>query len=219
MIVKYFQKIKWDVLARIKPNYFIYSGIKDGDENKYINSGREDVLKLIINDDILKSKIDFGSASVLEIGCGNGRMTQFIAQNFKKVYAADISPHMIDLARERLKNLNNIEFFVVDGNQLPIKNNTADLIFSYIVFQHFPSKIMIEENLKEVKRVLSNGGVAKIQFRGKVSSGGIFRMFKWYYGVFFSEDELSNILIKNSLKPIKIYKANEKELWAVFEKT
>lgn len=215
---KFFQKIKWDILARIRPNYFIYSGIKNDDENKYINSGCEDVQRLIIDDDILKSKIDFNNASVLEIGCGNGRMSQFIGKNFKKVYAVDISPRMISLARQRLASFGNIEFLVTDGGKLPIQNNAADFVFSYIVFQHFPNIRMIEENLKEVKRVLKNDGIAKIQFRGKVSTGGLFRIFKWYYGVFFSEEELSDILIKNNLKPLKIYKTNEKELWAIFEK-
>jgi len=218
MIVKYFQKIKWDILARIRPNYFIYSQIKNNDENKYRNSGREDVRRLIIDDDILKSKMDFSRASVVEIGCGNGRMTQSIAKNFKKVYAVDISSRMIDLARQRLAGLGNIEFLVSDGSKLPVQNDIADLVFSYIVFQHFPGVKMIEENLKEVKRILKNDGTAKIQFRGRVSSGGIFRIFKWYYGVFFSEDELNNILVKNGLRPLKFYKTGEKELWAIFEK-
>lgn len=217
-LVERFQKMKWNVLAKINPNYFVYSGIKDGDENKYINSGREDVQRLIISDDILKSKIDFSDASVLEIGCGNGRMTRFIAQHFKKVYAVDISSRMIDLARQRLAGLGNIEFLITNGNKLPVQNDSADLVFSYIVFQHFPTKTMVEENLREIRRIQKNNGIAKIQFRGKISSGGIFRAFKYYYGVFFSEDELGNVLIKNGLKPIKIYKANEKELWAIFEK-
>ncbi|MBI2635367.1 MAG: class I SAM-dependent methyltransferase [Parcubacteria group bacterium] len=218
MIAKYFQKIKWDILARIKPNYFIYSGIKNNDEDGYIKSGREDVQRLIICDDILKSKMNFSGALAVEIGCGNGRMTQFIAENFKKVYAVDISPRMIDLARQRLTSFNNIEFLVTGGGKLPIQNNAVDFVFSYIVFQHFPSIGMVEENLKEIKRVLRNGGIAKIQFRGRVSTGGIFRIFKWYYGVFFSENELSDVLIKNGLKPLKIYKTNEKELWAIFGK-
>ncbi len=215
---KYFQKIKWDILARIRPNYFIYSQIKNNDENKYADSGYEDVQKLIINDDILKPRMDFVNASVVEIGCGNGRMTQSIAKNFKKVYAIDISSRMIDLARQRLAGLGNIEFLVSDGSKLPVQNDIADLVFSYIVFQHFPGVKMIEENLKEIKRILKNDGTAKIQFRGKVSSGGIFRAFKWYYGVFFSEKELGDVLTKLGLKPIKIYKTNEKELWAIFEK-
>ncbi|MFH1393062.1 MAG: class I SAM-dependent methyltransferase [Patescibacteria group bacterium] len=216
--IKYFQKIKWDILAKIRPNYFIYSGIKNNDENKYVNSGREDVQRLIIDDGILKSKINFNDSSALEIGCGNGRMTQFISKNFKKVYAVDISSRMINLARQRLANFNNIEFLVSDGSELPVQDNIADFVFSYIVFQHFPSKTMIERNLREIKRVLKSNGIAKIQFRGKISSGGTFRIFKWYYGVFFSEKELNDILEKNRLKPIKIYKTNEKELWAIFEK-
>ncbi|KKS44913.1 hypothetical protein A2567_02015 [Candidatus Azambacteria bacterium RIFOXYD1_FULL_42_11] len=213
-----FQKIKWDILAKINPNYFIYSRIKDNDENKYADSGREDVQELIINDDILKSKMNFSDACTAEIGCGNGRMTRFIAESFKKVYALDISSRMINLAWERLKNFNNIEFFVTNGNRLRVQDNTVDLVFSYIVFQHFPTRSMIEDNLREIRRILKNNGIAKIQFRGKVSSGGIFRIFKYYYGVFFSENELSDVLIKNGFKPLKIYKTNEKELWAIFEK-
>ncbi|HEY4480973.1 MAG: Methyltransferase family protein [Parcubacteria group bacterium GW2011_GWC1_43_61] len=215
---KYFQKIKWDVLARIKPNYFIYSDIKNNDESKYINSGREDVQRLIINDDILKSKINFSNSSILEIGCGNGRMSQFLSENFKKVYAVDISPRMIGLARQRLESFENIEFLTTNGSKLPIQNNAVDFVFSYIVFQHFPNLWMVERNLREIKRVLKDDGIAKIQFRGKISSGGIFRMFKWYYGVFFSEKELNNILVRNELRPLKIYKGNEKELWAIFGK-
>jgi len=215
---KYFQKIKWDVLARIKPNYFIYSGIKNNDENRYLNSGREDVQRLIIDDDILKSKINFSNSSVLEIGCGNGRMSQFLGENFKKVYAVDISPRMIDLARRKLASFENIEFLVTDGSQLPIQNNIADFVFSYIVFQHFPNIGMIEGNLGEIKRVLKDDGIAKAQFRGKVSTGGLLRAFKWYYGVFFSEKELRDILARNGLRPLKIYKGNEKELWAIFGK-
>ena len=33
--------------------------------------------------------------NVLEYGCGNGRMTEFIAQDYKVVYAVDISAEMI----------------------------------------------------------------------------------------------------------------------------
>ncbi len=154
----------------------------------------------------------------MEIGSGNGRMTQFISNNFKKVYAIDISPHMINLAKRRLANFDNIEFLITNGGRLPVQNGVADLVFSYIVFQHFPNVRMVEENLKEIKRILKNDGIAKIQFRGRISSGGVFRMFKWYYGVFFSEKELGDILKRNGLEPIKIYKESEKELWAIFEK-
>jgi hypothetical protein len=77
---------------------------------------------------------------------------------------------------------------------------------------------MVENNLKEIKRVLRNGGIAKIQFRCIRSHGKIFRFFYWYYGIDFNKNELNNMILKLGLLPIKYFYTNKKELWVIFKK-
>ena len=40
------------------------------------------------------------------------------------------------------------------------------ICFSFIVFQHMPNKKVVGKNFEEIKRVLKNNGIAKIQVRG-----------------------------------------------------
>jgi len=216
--IKFFQKIKWDILARINPDYYINSKLAEKDGNKYKESGRDDVHKFILQDDLLKSMIDFREATVLEIGCGNGRMTEFLAGIFKNVYVVDISSRMIELAESRLAHLKNINFFVGDGLHCAVPGNAVDLVFSYIVFQHFPTMGMVLENMGEVKRVLKPGGLAKIQFRGKPAFGGVFRIFKWYYGVYLTKEKVLDLARKLDLQILSISGEKTKEMWVIFKR-
>lgn len=51
--------------------------------------------------------------TVLEFGCGNGRVTQFLSPLFEKIIAVDISEGMVQLLEER--KLPNVEAYVWDG--------------------------------------------------------------------------------------------------------
>ena len=55
---------------------------------------------------------------VLELGAGTGRATRFLARAAARVFACDLSPELIALARERLGGLGNVRLFVADMRQL-----------------------------------------------------------------------------------------------------
>ncbi|MBU1102261.1 class I SAM-dependent methyltransferase [Patescibacteria group bacterium] len=213
-LIGYFQKIKWEILSRLNPNHYIFSVEKTNDAEFYRNSGQKDFKRLILEDPALKES--FGG-TILEIGCGNGRMTEFLPQVFENIYAVDISLGMIGLAKKRLTNP-KIHLSVCDGDSFKLEAGTVDLVFSYIVFQHFPTRDMVENNLSEAGRVLKSGGLAKIQFRGRPSSGGKMRFLKWYYGVHFQKSEIEKIAQKAGLKLVSVLGEGEKEMWCLFRK-
>jgi len=98
---------------------------------------------------------------ILEIGCGIGRMTEFIANRGQLVIAADISAEFLKDAKKRLDviGIDNVIYKELDGCSLAgIEDNTVDLAFEYIVFQHIGSFDIIESYLKEIGRVLKSGG-------------------------------------------------------------
>lgn len=212
------QRAKWDRLAQSKPWYYIWSSLPEHDEEQYRRAGREDVERYITNDPVLTDAVALSEANVLEVGCGNGRMSEFLAPQVKHLYAIDISPTMIALAKERLATLPNATFLTGSGSKYPVADASVDIVFSYIVFQHFPTHQMIADNLAEVMRVLRDGGVAKIQVRGIPASGGWLRFVKWYYGVSVTRTQLAEILGTLGAKPIAWSGEGTKELWVTFLK-
>lgn len=52
---------------------------------------------------------------LLDLGCGNGRQTRFLAQHFNKVIGVDVSPSAIHLAQSETSEGSNVEYRVFDG--------------------------------------------------------------------------------------------------------
>ena len=219
-LLRYFQKIKWEILAKLNPSYYVFSDkLISEDEIKYRESGKNDFQKFILKDEELKKFLENSqSKNCLEFGCGNGRMTEFLAKIFAKVYAVDISEGMIKSAQKRLRDIKNITYIRDSKEKISLSNNSIDFVFSYIVLQHFPNKKMIKERLKEFHRIMKDDAIAKIQIRGCSAYGGIFRYFKWYYGVFFLKEEIFNILRELGFKVIKSEGENNKLFWILIQK-
>jgi len=98
--------------------------------------------------------------SCLEIGCGAGRISRALMQCFGAVYAIDISPDMVDLARS---NVPGPTYLLSDGRTLPLPNNSVTAVFSCQVFQHFDSRDIALAYFQEIYRVLRADGTCMIQ--------------------------------------------------------
>jgi SAM-dependent methyltransferase len=95
--------------------------------------------------------------TILELGCGAGRITNRLSTDFDQVIAVDVSDDMLAYAKKRIHN-NNVEYVVYDGNKLPVDASSVDAVFSCHVFQHFPNNISQKEMFNEVYRILKPGG-------------------------------------------------------------
>lgn len=208
-------KNKWNKLATENARYYVLTDMGEKiTEEEFRRAGEKDFKELIAEDELLKKNLgNFKDKTALEIGCGIGRITDFIAQNFKKVFAIDISEEMVAMGKERLKNHKNIEFIANDGRKYPVKDSSVDLVFSYIVFQHMPNKKVVEENIKEIKRVLKDAGIAKIQLRGLPTS-----KLNWFYGPSFTKNETEKMLTHLGLNLIKTEGENQRYFWIWFSK-
>lgn len=95
--------------------------------------------------------------TVLEIGCGAGRITQMLVHAFDRVIAVDISPDMIAYAKTRVPD-ELISWRVGNGDSLPCAGALVDAVFSCQVFQHFPDNAAQLAMFGEIARVLKPGG-------------------------------------------------------------
>jgi SAM-dependent methyltransferase len=64
---------------------------------------------------------------VLEVGCGSGRATAFLARAAAAVTAFDLSPEMLGAARRRLAGVANVRLFAADVRGLRLRA-TFDLV-------------------------------------------------------------------------------------------
>jgi len=78
--------------------------------------------------------------TVLEIGTGTGELTIEIARYCTKVFAADVSPTMLQFARQKARDrdVNNVEFH--DGGFLTYMHagEPLDIIISQLALHHLP---------------------------------------------------------------------------------
>ena len=102
--------------------------------------------------------------TVLEIGCGLGRMTRVLAARAEDVIALDISDEMLRRACELNPDLGNVQWKLGDGVSLAgIADASVDACVSVVVFQHLPDPAFALRYVREVGRVSLPGAWAAIQ--------------------------------------------------------
>ena len=100
--------------------------------------------------------------SVVELGCGAGRITNLLVNDFARVEACDISEEMLAYARERLTQP-AIRFHQSRGAEIPLEGGAVTAAFSTYVFQHFDSLDAGRALFAELARVLAPGGTLFVQ--------------------------------------------------------
>ena len=104
-----------------------------------------------------------GCKKVLDIGCGTGHPSLYIAKNVGSIIGIDKSERMIEIAKNRLRRsgTDNIIYEVGDAENLEFSNGSFDAIILCGSLATLSDK---KKALQEIKRVLKkNGKVACIE--------------------------------------------------------
>lgn len=100
---------------------------------------------------------------VLDIGCGRGDITMFLAKNAKECIGIDYSKDAIEIANSTKKIYpKNIQekskFYVMDAKKMNFPDSYFDVVVSIDVLEHL-YKEEAEISMKEISRVLRKNGV------------------------------------------------------------
>jgi trans-aconitate 2-methyltransferase len=166
------------------------------------------------------AKIDFrGDERVLDIGCGDGKITAEIATYLPNgsILGIDISEEMIKFAQSKIlmSSFSNLKFHSVDATKLNFEDE-FDIIVSFSCLHWIKDHIPI---LKGIKRSLKTSGRVFLEFGGKrgtinpikiainevISNIQWSEYFKGFEGLnsgkrFYSSDEYKDMLTSVGLK-------------------
>lgn len=140
MLKEYFNKVKqakfkscWELIDKEYPE------VKD----KYA------LMYDLVNESIEYLESRYDKIIILDAGCGHSTMTGYKS-------TAKLTFIGIDISQDNIKNNKDIDFgFVSDLNQIPLENNSVDIIVSAMVFEHLQNP---EIAFKELNRIMKTEG-------------------------------------------------------------
>ena len=138
---------------------------------KFFRKSMRERFKLSIND-LLNENIH----NILDVGCGSGRYTNYLAQNNKKVVGIDFADKMIEFAKKnaKLKNLNNVDFLCVSLEDYKFDTSFDGVVcmgfFDYVKDSHFA----VEKILKSEPKIFIGS------FPKRYNILNFIRVFRYY---------------------------------------
>jgi ubiquinone/menaquinone biosynthesis C-methylase UbiE len=102
-----------------------------------------------------RSPLHVADARVLELGCGTGKNSEWLAARARTLVALDFSPGMLDVARRRVRS-ERVRFVEHDiTHRWPVEPPSIDLVVGNLVLEHVRDLGPI---YAEAARVLRAGG-------------------------------------------------------------
>lgn len=140
-----------------------------------INEGVVREILAMLNEDVKNKRI-------LEVGAGSGSDVIALAKKGAVCVALDFSKDALNVCRKLAKQENvKVETILADCRQIPIKDDSFDLVFSVGLIEHFEDPIPV---IKEQLRVLKKGGFLIIDVPQKYNLYTIVKRVRMKLGIF-----------------------------------
>jgi len=106
-----------------------------------------------------------GYQKILDLGCGTGKHSIFLASEGFQVYATDLSETGVEIARKKADSLgfDNINFRQHDMKEIPFMDDFFDAVICIWTIYH-GTLADIEQTLNEIFRVLRSDGTVITDF-------------------------------------------------------
>ncbi|MDV2481846.1 class I SAM-dependent methyltransferase [Methanoculleus sp. Wushi-C6] len=136
--------------------------------------------------------------SVLDYGCGVGRWTLWFAPQVQRVVGVDLSPKMVEAARQAAEQagIRNVEHRAVEGMPLPFEDGAFDLVNAVWVLRYITDDGELVRTVQEICRVVRPGGHVTFiemiadrerefkEHEGEFTGAAVYRQLEQYRSLF-----------------------------------
>jgi SAM-dependent methyltransferase len=170
---------EWEALARREPYFTLLTNTSNSVPTAaFFDTGEADISRLLAAIASLLSR-DIPLTSVLDFGCGAGRLTLPLARRATRVVACDLSPTMLLHARQNAERagLHNISFLLAE-ELAGLAPAMFDFVCSLLVLQYVP----ITDGYTVIARLvalLAPGGVAALHLTVQRPGSGVRRLVRF----------------------------------------
>jgi SAM-dependent methyltransferase len=158
----------WQAWAETDPYFgvltdpkFLAANLNDASLIEFFDSGQRHVEHIY---SVISASIrpDFHPDRVLDYGCGVGRLVVPFARRSQTVIGVDVSPAMLEEARENCKKFGAVSARLLHVDEMDsLAPSSFDLVHSFIVFQHIPVA-RGERILRKLIDLIVEGGIGAI---------------------------------------------------------
>ena len=164
------------------------AGLWDSGERVPAESHNTLYLELLSAYEVAKNLIEGGT--VLDIGCGAGYGSDRLARPGRMVIGIDYEPAVARAAAERYRR-SGLSFACMDGAQLAIRRQSADLICAFQVIEHLRNQVQF---VRDMAATLRPSGVVILSTPNALVHRGPRNPFHLHE---FTPDELHALLAKH----------------------
>ena len=115
-------------------------------------------------------------STILDAGCGFGRLFDCYQSYGSKFYLVDYSQTLLDQAKDSLTDTSKIEFIKSTIQEMPLNNGSVDTIISIRTLHHILNPDVF---FNEIHRILKDDGIFIFNIPNKRH---VLNIFRWFIG-------------------------------------
>jgi ubiquinone/menaquinone biosynthesis C-methylase UbiE len=176
----------WEELGRVDPLWAVLTTPEHRhgrwDPSAFLASGQREVAAIMTAADQLG--LPGRRDTVLDFGCGVGRLARAFRSYFASYTGVDISEPMLLKAREWHREYTSCSFVLNTTADLSLfGSGSFDLVHSKYVLQHLPSQRLVVTYVEELLRVLGPSGLLVFQIPSHIKVLNLLQPKRHLYGV------------------------------------
>ena len=209
-------RLEWNERAREDAHYYVAFGRREQKPEEFFATANEVVLAVEALLRRFPANANRRAWRALEIGCGPGRLIKPLSRHFGEIHGIDVSDEMIERARRNLAGIPHAHVHATSGADLaPFADESFDVVYSYAVFQHIPSRDVVMNYLSEAHRVLKPDGILWCQINGLDKTA---KTYDTWSGVRISADEVRDFAFRHDMQLLVLDGVRTQYMWATMRK-